>query len=420
MKNIVINIHNNSKTIATHHLDINDKKPLIIQAKPHLNYEFLDEEIAVSPNHIVSKRGGDDLGILLNNEVKDAGIVIIKDFYKYADNALIGLAENSQYYYYIPDSAEIGDYVTQLTHDKSSGLALGGEGFDQPWWIDGSKTKKRRSLKALLKSIISDDSAETATFAKENENHVKSSEHASTGKTETFTKVETKTTPSVEEKSTTTEVKTSQSVKTTETVSSEEGGFLENLDISPWLIGASAGLGALALLGSGGNSSKSSSQNTQNFLIEGNDKDNPNLNGTDKDDTIKGYAGNDTLDGKEGDDTLIGGDGFDTLIGGKGSDTLTGGNDNDTFVYKLSDLTDTKAVDTITDFTAKIDKIQLPKELFKADKVMDNLTDYIKYDKSTGELSYDSDGKGGNDAVVFATLTNHVDLTIDSDNFQII
>ncbi len=396
MKNIVIHVHSNNKTIAKHHLDINDKKPLIIQAQPHLNYEFLDAEIKVSPNHIVTKRGGTDLGILLNNDVKDAGIVIIKDFYKYSDNALIGKAENGQYYYYIPDSAEVSDYVTQLADKKSSGLALGGEGFDKPWWADSSKVKTRKSLKSILKSILTDDSSETAHVVEESSSQ---SIQQPTAKTE--------------------KVYNAKTHKFTE-VKSEDDGFFDDLDISPWMLGVGLGLGTIALLGSGGGSSdKHSADNEKLPNTKGNDKNNTLL-GTDKDEGIDGLAGNDTLDGKAGNDILNGGDGFDKLIGGKGADTLTGGNDTDIFIYKLSDLTDTKTVDTITDFTPKIDKIQLPKELFKADNVVDNLADYIKYNKETGELSYDADGKGGADAVVFATLSNHADLTIDSDTFQII
>ncbi len=414
MKNIVIKVHDNSKTIATHRLDINDKKPLIIQAKPHLNYEFIDAEIKVSPNHIVSKRGGDDLGILLNNEVKDAGILIIKDFYKYSDNVLIGLAEDNQYYYYIPDSGEIGDYVTQLADNKSSGLALGGDGFDKPWWVDNTNTKSGNSLKALLKSISSDEHSEINTSVKS---------------TEQLPNIETKsaqtTDPSDLIKIISPEVKSSSSTDPSDLINvvsakEETSGFLDNFDVSPWLLGVGVGVGTIALLGSGsGGNGNHSIKDKPNFSTKGNDKDNT-LPGTDNNDIINGLAGNDTLEGKDGNDTLIGGDGFDTLIGGKGVDKLTGGNDSDTFVYKLSDLTDTKVVDKITDFTEKVDKIQLPKELFKADKVTDNLADYIKYDKSTGELSYDSDGKGGDNAVVFATLTNHVDLTVDSENFQII
>ncbi len=398
MKNIVIKVHDNSKTIATHKLNINDKKPLIIQAKPHLNYEFIDTEIGVSPNHIITKRGGTDLGILLNNEVKDAGIVIIKDFYKYSDNALIGKAENSQYYHYIPDTGEVNDYVTQLANHQSSGLALGGNSSDKPWWVDGSHIKPRKSLKDIFKSIISNEPDNIEIPIKENSS--KSVEQPTTGKTEQVYNVKTRKFTKVDADNDS---------------DSSFGDFLENLEVSPWLVGAGIGIGAAALLANGGKNDNKEGK----YLIEGT-KNDDKLNGTNSADIINALEGNDILDGKDGNDTLIGGDGNDTLIGGKGADSLTGGDDKDTFAFKLSELTDTdkKTIDQINDFTAKVDKIQLPKELFKADNVTDNLTDYIKYNKETGELSYDSDGKGGTDWVVFAISTN--DITVDSENFQII
>ena len=56
--------------------------------------------------------------------------------------------------------------------------------------------------------------------------------------------------------------------------------------------------------------------------------------------------------GNDSDNSLKGGKGDDILIGGAGNDTLTGGKGENTFVYESGD-------DTITDYTAKKDKIQL-------------------------------------------------------------
>ncbi|MFI4860509.1 MAG: calcium-binding protein [Phycisphaerales bacterium JB063] len=91
-------------------------------------------------------------------------------------------------------------------------------------------------------------------------------------------------------------------------------------------------------------------------LIEGDDNDNPNLIGTQEDDTINGHGGNDvihahggndTVDGgdgndeiwlgdgddisagREGQDTIHGQDGVDTIAGGGGHDTITGGYGDD-------------------------------------------------------------------------------------------
>ena len=69
-------------------------------------------------------------------------------------------------------------------------------------------------------------------------------------------------------------------------------------------------------------------------------------------DTLLGGAGADSLFGETGNDLLKGDAGNDTLSGGSGNDTLTGGAGNDVFVYSAGK-------DTITDYTAKQDKIKI-------------------------------------------------------------
>ncbi|ULJ59657.1 Ig-like domain-containing protein [Wielerella bovis] len=122
-----------------------------------------------------------------------------------------------------------------------------------------------------------------------------------------------------------------------------------------------------------------------------------------------------TLTANNHGNTLDGGAGNDTLIGGTGADTLTGGAGNDTFVFS-SVLNG--SIDTITDFT-KGDKIALSKSVFSAlGNTLDAWSTYIKYEQSTGALSYDADGAGGLDAQQFATLTNKAAL--DQNSFILI
>lgn len=66
-----------------------------------------------------------------------------------------------------------------------------------------------------------------------------------------------------------------------------------------------------------------------NDKLEGSEK-NDVMKGGFGSDTLNGGNGNDTLDGSFGDDILNGGNGDDTLDGGFGNDTLNGGSGNDT------------------------------------------------------------------------------------------
>ncbi|MGL0929066.1 VWA domain-containing protein, partial [Vibrio vulnificus] len=76
-------------------------------------------------------------------------------------------------------------------------------------------------------------------------------------------------------------------------------------------------------------------------------------------DQLYGGDGNDGLRGGTGDDILDGGSGNDILIGGLGNDILTGGEGAD--IFKFVDQTGLRdgERDTITDFTAGEDKIDL-------------------------------------------------------------
>jgi len=156
------------------------------------------------------------------------------------------------------------------------------------------------------------------------------------------------------------------------------------------------------------------------------------LSGGAGNDVIFGAEGNDTLLGEVGNDSLSGGEGNDYLKGGLGSDILSGGLGIDTFVFD-TELNSLSNVDTITDFSvAGKDKIVLYKAIFtdlfldkkfpsdfvKEDEFMtfaDNTNnqdedDRLLYNQTTGDLYYDADGSGTNDAtILFASLTERPD-----------
>jgi serralysin len=130
-----------------------------------------------------------------------------------------------------------------------------------------------------------------------------------------------------------------------------------------------------------------------------------------------------SLAGNEFAQTIIGNAGANTISGKLGSDTLTGGAGADIFAFDtaLNALTN---VDTITDFSAGIDRIRLENSVFLglATGVLDDEAFYtgtsatepddrIVYDAATGRLFYDPDGSDAGGAMQFATLTASLPLT---------
>ncbi|MEQ1673320.1 MAG: calcium-binding protein, partial [Hyphomicrobium sp.] len=126
-------------------------------------------------------------------------------------------------------------------------------------------------------------------------------------------------------------------------------------------------------------------------------------------DTLYGKAGvNDQMYGGSGNDILRGLSGADRISGQAGNDTLTGGFGADTFVFS-SALSVVSNVDTITDFLAISDTMQLDNAVFTglglatgvlaAGKFYTGASahdadDRIIYNGATGMLSYDADGNG--------------------------
>ena len=119
-----------------------------------------------------------------------------------------------------------------------------------------------------------------------------------------------------------------------------------------------------------------------------------------------------------------------TLIdGGAGNDTLTGGGGSDTFLF---DTALAGNVDTVADFDAANDTIQLDQSIFTAITTLGTLSaaaffagaaahdadDRIIYNSATGNLFYDSDGTGAIAAVQFAHLNGTP--AISNTNFTVV
>ena len=138
MSTIIVKVNNQVKTVAEHTVVTKDGQPTVIKAINKVNYELFDESIGRAPTHIITKRIANDLHISFEDE-GEASDLIIEGFYGDTESALIGIAEDGSYYYYIPDTGEVADYVTELVAGDIEGQALGGNSQALPWWVGASQ-----------------------------------------------------------------------------------------------------------------------------------------------------------------------------------------------------------------------------------------------------------------------------------------
>lgn len=145
------------------------------------------------------------------------------------------------------------------------------------------------------------------------------------------------------------------------------------------------------------------------------------LNGAYGEDSLSGHEGNDILWGSYGNDQLNGGDGDDSLTGGAGQDYLVGGGGRDLFV--LETTADNKS--NIADFAVGEDAIAfrsaqlntLPLGLisdqqFVLGAAATTVEHRFIYNRTNGELFYDTDGSGTAQQILVGTLQNKANLGV--------
>jgi Ca2+-binding RTX toxin-like protein len=141
--------------------------------------------------------------------------------------------------------------------------------------------------------------------------------------------------------------------------------------------------------------------------------------------TLRGDAGDDQITGSDKADRIYGDAGSDFLYGGTGVDTLTGGAGDDLFILQIEQAfpgAPKQAVDTITDFGPNdyflveaslnpfgisIDGVNQNAPLVSgaAPKATSTNGGQFLYNTTSGVLSYDHDGKGGDAAIAMVKLT---------------
>ena len=134
-KNISVKINNGNKTIETVKLNSANQK-VIIKAQPHVNYELVDEATQYAPEMIDTKRVGNDLYIAFEGtDINKESDLVLEGYYEH-DNTelLLGMAEDGQYYAYVPQSGVESDAVTLLADQVFAPQALGGNGVTAPFW----------------------------------------------------------------------------------------------------------------------------------------------------------------------------------------------------------------------------------------------------------------------------------------------
>lgn len=152
--------------------------------------------------------------------------------------------------------------------------------------------------------------------------------------------------------------------------------------------------------------------------------------GEDGNDQLYGGRGRDAVVGDAGNDKLHGGKGKDFIDGGLGKDVAFGGAGADYFQFSTK-LKPAKNVMKIGDMKPGTDTILLSSDVFKGmgrkgplkekyfqvgKKAADG-DDRIVYDKSSGKLYYDKDGKGGADQLLFAKVKKG--LGLKADDFEL-
>ena len=135
VKNISVKINNGNTTIETVKLNTSAKK-VIIKAQHHVNYELVDEATQYAPEMIDTKRVGNDLHIAFEGtDINKESDLVLEGYYEHDNTELVlGMAEDGQYYAYVPQSGVESDAVTLLADQVFAPQALGGNSVTAPFW----------------------------------------------------------------------------------------------------------------------------------------------------------------------------------------------------------------------------------------------------------------------------------------------
>ncbi|MDD3500506.1 MAG: Ig-like domain-containing protein, partial [Sulfurovum sp.] len=107
-KEIVVIVKEGQNVISSNTVTEGSGRPLVIKAKSHQSYELKNLAKGVAPDEIYVIRDGKNLKIKIGKKksnADDTADIIIEEYFEHDCN-LIGVAENGQYYNYIPQGAD--------------------------------------------------------------------------------------------------------------------------------------------------------------------------------------------------------------------------------------------------------------------------------------------------------------------------
>ncbi|MDD2450891.1 MAG: Ig-like domain-containing protein, partial [Sulfurovum sp.] len=107
-KEIVVIVKEGQNVISSNAVTEGSGRPLVIKAKSHQSYELKNLAKGVAPDEIYVIRDGKNLKIKIGKKesnADDAADIIIEEYFEHDCN-LIGVAENGQYYNYMPQGAD--------------------------------------------------------------------------------------------------------------------------------------------------------------------------------------------------------------------------------------------------------------------------------------------------------------------------
>ncbi|MGJ7582286.1 Ig-like domain-containing protein, partial [Variovorax sp. RHLX14] len=125
-KTYVIKINSATATIQNVKVVSGQNQPTSIKVDGNVNVELLDTATGKAPHKISVRRVGKDLHVAFEGSDPAHSDLVLQDFYGENDNHLVGLAENGQYFEYIPTSGDGAFYVPLLSDGIDGIQALGG------------------------------------------------------------------------------------------------------------------------------------------------------------------------------------------------------------------------------------------------------------------------------------------------------